>query len=202
MNKILKLVFITGGILTGGCLLLAGYAVMSQPRIQLNTAQPRAQITAPTQPPIAVRSTTIQIGPSPQPQKSAEPTAILPTDIPQPTQAPPIQVSGKLVEKCPTMSIYEPKAGKVLIGVTVTLRNGSNGSLDINPLDFSAVDTEGFVYQPELGSCDEQIDMQSLSPGQALRGIVGFHVPPNTRLVQIQYSRSSITGIQAIGPIS
>lgn len=202
MNKILKFAFIAGGILTGGCLLLAGYAVMSQPQKQLNTAQPRAQIVATTQQPIAAQPTAVRVGPSPQPTEPPQPTAIPPTAPPEPTQPPPIQLSGKLVENCPTYGIYKPKEGKALLGVNVTLKNGSGEVVDINPLNFSAVDAEGFVYAPELASCDEQIELQKLNPGQAIRGMVGFHVPPNTKLVKIQYRPTLLDSIQAVGDIS
>lgn len=201
MNKILKAALIMGGILAGGCLLLAGYAVMSNPKAQLNIAQPRAQIVTSTQQPVTAQSTAVQVGPSPQPTTPPMPTAIPPTAPPEPTQPPPVQLSGKLVENCPVSRIYKPKEGKVLLGVNVTLKNGSNETLDINPLDFSAVDTEGFVYSPELASCDEQMELQKLNPGQAIRGMVGFHVPPNTKLVQIQYRPTLFDNVKAIGNI-
>lgn len=177
MNKILKIVIVGGGILILGCVGLAVIAPSVSPTLQSNTAQPKAPIAAPTQKAVSVT----------QPQSTE---VILPTAPPEPTAAVAkqlITVSGKLLAKCTPSIIFEPKADKKLVGVQVTLKNNSSEIANVNPLYFSLVDSEGFVYAAQLASCDEQIDTTKLASGQAIRGIVGFLIPLNASPKQIQY---------------
>ena len=182
MNKILKTIIIAGGILTMGCIALGVLAVAISPNKQLNTAQPRTQTAT-----LAPRATVIQ---PTQPAPAIAPTDPPPQPTEAPTQAPPslVVVSGKLVDSCKLSRIYEPDASKKLIAVQVSVRNNSTEQLDVNPLNFWLIDADGFVYRTELASCDEQIDVMKLAPGQAVQGMAGFHLPPNAKPVQIQYT--------------
>lgn len=187
MNKIIKILVVGGIGATVGCIVLAAIAVVSTP----------------TPPSAATKQNVAVIKPQPTaPQKTIELTAP-PPDTP-PTQQPPasngIEVSGKLIQNCKRYSIYKPVDGKELQGVTVTLRNNTNKPLSVNPLNFRAVSKDGFVYPPDLASCEGQIDTVNIAPGQAIRGVVGFHIDPGAEIVSVQFTE--LLGDPVSGPVT
>lgn len=62
-----------------------------------------------------------------------------------------------------------------LIGVTVTI-TGKGGTLDVNPLYFSARTKSGDTYDVALGDYDKQLDTTTVTAGQKVRGVVAFKV--------------------------
>jgi hypothetical protein len=50
------------------------------------------------------------------------------------------------------------------------------------------VDSNGFVYQPELAGRDGQLDTVDLNAGEKAKGWVAFEVPENATPASIKYS--------------
>jgi hypothetical protein len=102
--------------------------------------------------------------------------------------------------------LYDPVEGKKLIAVDVIIANVSGDKpAGTNPLSATLVDTEGFVYDPELGGVDGQLDMVDLNPGERIRGWIAFEVPEETVAASIRYEISGYPEIllqTGLGPRS
>ena len=102
--------------------------------------------------------------------------------------------------------LYDPVEGKKLIAVDVVIANVSGDKpADTNPLGATLVDTEGFVYDAELGGVDGQLDMVDLNPGERIRGWIAFEVPEEAVAASIRYEISGYPEIllqTGLGPRS
>lgn len=83
---------------------------------------------------------------------------------------------------------YSSEAGKKLVSLEIILSNLSGETLSANPLNATLVDGEGFVYDVELAGVDRQMNALSLSPGEQVRGWVGFQIPDGSVAASIKYS--------------
>lgn len=87
--------------------------------------------------------------------------------------------------------LYDPVEGKKLIAVDIIVANVSGAEpVETNPLSATLVDSEGFVYDPELGSVDGQLVMADLNPGERVRGWIAFEVPEETVARSIRFEIS------------
>ena len=75
---------------------------------------------------------------------------------------------------------YTPKQGYKLVAVEIVLGNVSGSeALSVNPLYTYLVDSNGFVYDAELGGKDDQINTIDLAIGEKAKGWVTFTIPEN-----------------------
>jgi len=111
-----------------------------------------------------------------------------------------VVVSGVFMPSCKAYEFYNPRSGKQLVGIRVTIKNNTNKQISVNPLYFYLVGRDGVVVAPELGSCEDQIDTTKIGPGQAMRGVVGFAVDAGTVATSIQYT--GLFDAQVIGPVT
>ena len=144
--------------------------------------------------------------PAEQEVGAPEPT-MAPTDTPVPTTPPTdtpapqplylgdvVQQYGYLlsaltVEDSTTPGMfYEAEPGKKLVAVEVIIGNVSGELLDVNPLYATLVDSEGFIYQPELAARDGQIVTANLSPGEKAKGWIAFEMPEGAAAASIKYA--------------
>lgn len=84
--------------------------------------------------------------------------------------------------------LYTAKQGYKLVAVELTLGNvsGSN-ALSVNPLFAYLVDTNGFIYSPELGGRDGAINSVDINVGEKAKGWVSFTIPKNAVPAYIKY---------------
>ena len=84
--------------------------------------------------------------------------------------------------------LYTAEAGKRLVAVEVLLSNNSGELLRVNPLYAELLDSDGFVYQAELGGSAEQIGVVELLPGEKVRGWIAFKAPDAATLKSLRYA--------------
>lgn len=150
-------------------------------------------------------STTVSTGVSDLPTSTIEATTSI--DTPQPSLTPEEPKESKtlyltdvveqygylltaLTVEDPTTPgmFYEAEDGKKLVAVEIILGNISGNPLSVNPLYATLVDTEGFIYQPELAGREDQILTITLSSGEKAKGWIAFEVPENVTLSSIKYA--------------
>jgi hypothetical protein len=83
--------------------------------------------------------------------------------------------------------LYEPREGYKLVGIEITFGNVSGEVFSVNPLDTRLVDTNGYVYAPELGGRDEQLATTEINAGEKVRGWVAFNIPEDATPYIIKY---------------
>lgn len=118
---------------------------------------------------VAVAATT---DPEPDPAGSGSPAPPSPSTEPSQEPTPePVTMTAEVVA-------YQPgpldDEGEDYTSVRVTVRNEGDGEVAVNPLFFSAVDTDGGKHGVELLAGAEQIDTVDLAPGQSVSGVVTF----------------------------
>ncbi|GGX99259.1 DUF4352 domain-containing protein [Streptomyces fructofermentans] len=62
--------------------------------------------------------------------------------------------------------------GTAYTSVSVTIRNGSDEPISINPLYITITDTDGTKHTAELGADTNQLDTVDLEPGENVTGVV------------------------------
>ncbi len=82
---------------------------------------------------------------------------------------------------------YQARDGYKLVAVEIIVGNVSGETLSVNPLYAVLVDSNGFVYQPELAGRDGQLATADLNVGERARGWVAFEIPEDTTPVIIKY---------------
>ena len=88
---------------------------------------------------------------------------------------------------------YDPKVGYKLVAVDIAIGNESGEYLSVNPLDARLVDSNGYVYTPELGGRDDQIATIDIGPGEKTRGWVAFTIQENASPYIIKYQVDMFT---------
>lgn len=84
--------------------------------------------------------------------------------------------------------IYQPADGMRLVAVEVIVGNVSAADpVNVNPLNFTLVDADGFTYKAELGGPESQIELADLAVGEKIKGWVGFNVPKAAVLASIKF---------------
>jgi len=81
----------------------------------------------------------------------------------------------------------QPKNGYKLVAIEIALGNISGDTLSVNPLFTVLVDTNGYVYKPELAVGDEQLAPLDINPGEKIRGWVTFMIPEDASPYIIKY---------------
>ena len=84
--------------------------------------------------------------------------------------------------------LYEAEEGYKLVAIEIVVGNVSGEVLTVNPLNAILVDSNGFVYQPELAGRDEQIALVDLNVGEKAKGWVAFSVPDDAIPASVKYT--------------
>ncbi|MER8002051.1 DUF4352 domain-containing protein [Streptomyces sp. NPDC095613] len=105
-----------------------------------------------------------------QPDKADDEKAGKEKDEPkeEPAKDAPVTVKAKKVDFKKTILAD----GSDYTSVQVTVTNGGDKELDVNPLYFSITDTEGSKHAAELGVDEGQIDTVKLAPGENITGTI------------------------------
>jgi hypothetical protein len=82
---------------------------------------------------------------------------------------------------------YEAREAYKLVAVEVVVGNASGETLSVNPLYAILVDSNGFVYQPELAGRDGQLATVDLNAGEKAKGWVAFEVPEDATPASVKY---------------
>lgn len=82
---------------------------------------------------------------------------------------------------------YEAKEGYRLVAVEIVVGNVSGETLSVNPLYAILVDSNGFVYQPELAGRDGQLATVDLNAGEKAKGWMAFEIPGDATPASIKY---------------
>jgi hypothetical protein len=88
--------------------------------------------------------------------------------------------------------LYEATEGKKLVAVEIIVGNLSDEPLSVNPLNATLLDSEGFVYEPELGGREGglQLTALALSYGEKVRGWIAFELPDGAIAASIKLAVS------------
>jgi hypothetical protein len=86
--------------------------------------------------------------------------------------------------------LYTAEPGMKLIAVQIAVGNESGDTVTVNPLKAVLIDSEGYVYTPELAGRDGQIAVTDIAVGERVRGWVAFEVPEGTVAESIRYQVS------------
>ncbi len=141
---------------------------------------------------------------APTKESEAEPTEaseVEPTEEPEPRPAETylgdvVEAHGMLlaaltVEDPTTPGMfYKATEGKKLVAVEIIVGNLSDEPLSVNPLNATLLDSEGFVYEPELAGRDGQIATVDLSYGEKVRGWIAFEMPEDALPASIKLAAS------------
>ena len=85
--------------------------------------------------------------------------------------------------------LYQPQNGKRLVSVDVAMANvASNDPMPCNPDFFLLVDANGYVYAPELGGVDGQLEAVDLNRGEKAQGQVAFVIPAGARPESVRFA--------------
>jgi len=85
-------------------------------------------------------------------------------------------------------ALFTPVDGYKLVAVDVTLRNISGSAkLDVNALNVSLVDTDGFMYACELLAKDDSIGFAELAVGEQIQGWLAFLIHEDAAPAYIKY---------------
>lgn len=90
-------------------------------------------------------------------------------------------------DPAPPGILYTAEEGEKLVAVEVIVGNVSGQRITVNALNARLLDTEGFVYLPELAGHDDQITLLDLEPGQRVRGWIAFTIPEEASAELIRY---------------
>jgi len=82
---------------------------------------------------------------------------------------------------------YKAKEGYKLVAVEIVVGNVSGETLGVNPLYTILVDSNGFVYPPELAGRDGQLATVDLNVGEKAKGWVAFELPEDATPANIKY---------------
>lgn len=96
--------------------------------------------------------------------------------------------ASSLEDPAPPGILYEPKEGHKLVAVEIIVGNTSGDQITVNPLNAILVDSDGFLYAPELAGRDGQIEVVDLTPGLKARGWVAFTIPDAAIPSSIKYA--------------
>jgi hypothetical protein len=92
---------------------------------------------------------------------------------------------------------YEPEEGKKLVAVELIVGNVSGETFSSNVLNATLVDTAGFLYAAEFSSAVEDgLELLDVSPGERVRGWVGFVVPRDAIPASLKYDFRGSTVLQ------
>lgn len=82
---------------------------------------------------------------------------------------------------------HKSKEGCKLVAIEIVVGNVSSKTLSVNPLYATLVDSNRFVYQPELAGRDEQLATVYLNAGEKAKGWVAFEIPEDATPASIKY---------------
>lgn len=90
-------------------------------------------------------------------------------------------------DPAPPGILYDSRTGHKLVAVDIIISNESGESLSVNPLNSVLVDSNGYVYLPELGGRDDQLATLDISSGEKVRGWVSFTIPEESSPYIVKY---------------
>lgn len=88
---------------------------------------------------------------------------------------------------------YEARPGYRLVAVEITVGNVSAESFSANPLYAYLIDADGYVYEPELGGRDGQLDAIELAKGEKAKGWVSFELPDGAQPAALKYQTEPLS---------
>ena len=90
--------------------------------------------------------------------------------------------------------IQAPEYGKIFLIIDAEIKNIGKNTVIVNSIDFSASDSEGNRYDPEIiySGADELGNFVELYQNQKKRGTVLFQVPRNVKGMKIYYDAGNI----------
>jgi hypothetical protein len=96
---------------------------------------------------------------------------------------------------------YSPQNGWHLAAVQLAVANvgRTEDHNNIDPLEFSLVDMDGYLYSAELFGRTGQIESGVFSLGTEYKGWVSFTIPDGVRLESVKYRNSWVTGLVYAG---
>ncbi len=86
--------------------------------------------------------------------------------------------------------LFKAEKGKRMVAVQIVVGNVSGAKISTNALYAILVDTNGFLYEEDLGAHDGQLDVVDLNPGEKAKGWVAFEIPTAAKLEGIKYNVS------------
>lgn len=174
------------------------------------TSEPR--VSTATQEPVETQIPLEQVTNTPVPTNTPKPTAT-PQLTATSTPVPQVQLShlGDVIEQygysLSAVTVEDPttpsgyysrqyglEEGKKLIAVEIIVGNISGEMLSINPLNATLVDSEGFIYEPELAGRDGQLGLFDLNAGEKAKGWVAFKIPEGATPASIKYEVEGFSG--------
>lgn len=94
------------------------------------------------------------------------------------------------------MQKYDTKVaplGNDFVLADVEIKNIGSGNLFVGSSEFSAADSEGYRYDPELYYGDDGLEMlQELYPNQKIKGKIVFKIPEDASGLKINYDFGNI----------
>lgn len=183
----------------------------STPVVKTATPEPTGEPTQPPEEAIEEPASVPEEPPTATPAEAIEePTSVPPTSVPEelpttgpePTEMPKLgdvveqdgySLSVVAVEEFATSGGYhELKAGHKIIALEVVIGNISGEQFSSNLLSATLVDSEGFMYGPEMGTLEsgEQMELLDINPGERVKGWIPFEVPVDTVPSSLKYEMS------------
>lgn len=83
---------------------------------------------------------------------------------------------------------YTPQTGKKLIAVEFIVGNVSGEQTSTNVLNATLIDANGFLYEPELASVENQLDLVDINPSEKIIGWAGFMIPEDATPLILKYA--------------
>jgi hypothetical protein len=85
---------------------------------------------------------------------------------------------------------YDARDGWRLVATEITVGNTDGERITVNALNAVLRDANGFLYTPELGAVNGQIELMDISKGEKVKGFVGFMVPDDAQLEAVKFQVS------------
>lgn len=103
---------------------------------------------------------------------------------------------GKIEDPAKPSMFATIEPGYKLVAVEFIISNVAGKPLQVNPMNATLVDTDGFSYRPELAGRDGggQLPTVTLNQGEKVRGWVAFTVPEEAKPYYIKYDLDLLSG--------
>jgi hypothetical protein len=89
-------------------------------------------------------------------------------------------------------------AGNNLVVADVSLYNGTQEPVSINPLYFIGVDTDARRYTAQISAANDQIKVMTLGAGDRVRGTLVFEIPEKVSLDQVRFGRDPFHQVDVV----
>jgi len=92
--------------------------------------------------------------------------------------------------------LYTPVPGTRLVSFNLTVATDSE-DLTVNPFNINLVDTEGCVYQAQIGLVGYEMELVDLQGGKSSTGMLGFAIPETAVPLYLSYEVTESVTLQA-----